>query len=190
MITSASPGAGKSFIATNLAAVCAHAGQRVLLIDGDMRKGTIHSIFGENPDGGLSDILSGRPLTGLVRSVNGIENLHYLARGIAPPNPSELLAKPRFEKLIKAIEPDYDLIIIDSPPALAVTDAAIIGRHVGSTLLVVRFEFNSTKEIELTLNQLRHSGISVSGSILNAVDGSSASAYGLGNYNYAYTPNT
>lgn len=188
MITGPSPGNGKSFVSINLAAVCAQAGKSVLIIDGDMRKGHIHSVFGEHAEGGLSEILAGRQkVEDMIRAVDGIDNLHYLSRGIAPPNPSELLVTTGFRELLNLVSDYYDLVIIDSPPVLAVTDAAIIGKNVGTTLMITRFQVNSPREIKLALRRLDVGGVTVKGAVLNAVEQKSALAYGYGYYNYEYT---
>ncbi|MHB0776591.1 polysaccharide biosynthesis tyrosine autokinase [Halomonas sp. WWR20] len=187
MITGPSPSIGKSFITINLGAVCAQTGQRVLVIDGDMRKGHIHNVFGERSEGGLSEILSGRQVAeDMIRPVKGMENLHYLSRGIAPPNPAELLASSRFTEFLDNISQGYDLVIIDSPPVLAVTDAAIIGKQVGTSLMVARFQLNAPKEIELAVRRLETAGVTVKGAILNALERKAAMAYGYGYYNYSY----
>ena len=189
MITGPSPGIGKSFIAANLAALCAQAGQRVLVVDADMRKGHMHSIFDERSECGLSDYLAGKKsLEEVIRPVSALETLSYVARGIAPPNPSELLMSARFQDFLTAVSERYDLVIIDSPPILAVTDAAVIGKHVGTTLLVSRFEVNAPKEVEVSLKRLAASGIAVKGGILNAMERKAAGAYGenYGYYNYSY----
>ena len=189
MITGPSPGIGKSFVAANLAAVCAQSGQRVLVIDADMRKGHMHSIFDERSECGLSDYLAGKKsLEDIIRSVSALETLSYVARGIAPPNPSELLMSERFKDFLTAVSERFDLVIIDSPPILAVTDAAVIGKHVGTTLLVTRFEVNAPKEVEVSLKRLAASGIAVKGGILNAMERKAAGAYGenYGYYNYSY----
>ena len=189
MITGPSPGIGKSFVAANLAAVCAQAGQRVLVVDADMRKGHMHSIFDERSECGLSDYLADKKsLEDIIRSVSALETLSYVARGIAPPNPSELLMSTRFQEFLAAVSERFDLVIIDSPPILAVTDAAVIGKHVGTTLLVTRFEVNAPKEVEVSLKRLAASGIAVKGGILNAMERKAAGAYGenYGYYNYSY----
>ncbi|GHB05446.1 polysaccharide biosynthesis tyrosine autokinase [Modicisalibacter luteus] len=187
LVTGPSPGIGKSFVTVNLAAVCAQAGQRVLIIDGDMRKGHLHSVFGTRPDGGLSDILSDRQsAVDMIRVAEGMDYLHYIARGAAPPNPAELLNTSRLTELLEFVDQHYDLVIIDSPPVLAVTDAAIIGKHVSTTLLVARFQLNSVKEIELARRRLETAGVNVKGAILNAMERKAATAYGYGYYNYAY----
>ncbi len=177
----------KALLPANLAAICAQAGQRVLIIDGDMRKGHIHSIFGEMAEGGLSEVLAGRQrVEEMIRSVDGIDNLHYLSRGVAPPNPSELLVIGGFKQVLEKVSRYYDLIVIDSPPVLAVTDAAIIGAHVGTSLLVARFQLNPVREIELARRRLETAGVKVKGAVLNAVERKAAVAYGYGYYNYVY----
>ncbi|WP_324689974.1 polysaccharide biosynthesis tyrosine autokinase [Cobetia sp. D5] len=189
MITGPSPGIGKSFVAANLAAVCAQAGQRVLVVDADMRKGHMHSIFDERSECGLSDYLAGKKtLEDVIRPVPALETLSYVARGIAPPNPSELLMSERFKDFLTAVSECFDLVIIDSPPILAVTDAAVIGKHVGTTLLVTRFEVNTPKEVEVSFKRLAASGVAVKGGILNAMERKAAGAYGenYGYYNYSY----
>ena len=186
MITGPSPGIGKSFIASNLAAVCAQAGQHVLLIDADMRKGHIHHVFGLDSGRGMSDYLSGqKSLTDVVQNTD-VQGLEVLPRGNVPPNPSELLMQSNFSNLLKDIQLSYDLIIIDTPPVLAVTDAMIIGRQVGTALMVTRFELNPIREIEMARKRLENAGVLLKGAILNAIERKSATAYGYGYYNYTY----
>lgn len=187
MITGPSPEIGKSFITVNLAAVCAQMGQRVLVVDGDMRKGRIHTVFSERSEGGLSEVLSGQQnFDAVIRPVKSIENLNYVSRGVAPPNPSELLATAGFRDFLDAVDQRYDLVIIDSPPVLAVTDATIIGKLAGTTLMVARFQLNPLKEIELAVHRLETGGVKVKGAILNALERTAAGAYGYGYYTYAY----
>lgn len=187
MITGPSPGVGKSFVSVNLAAVCAQAGQRVLVVDADMRKGQVHSVFGAASENGLSDVLSSKlPLDQVIRDVEGIDNLHYVSRGMAPPNPSELLMCARFSEFLSAVSERFDLVIVDSPPILAVTDAAIIGDQMGTTLMLARFQLNPPKELELAINRLRTAGVEPRGAILNAVERKAATEYGYGYYHYSY----
>ncbi|WP_245392686.1 polysaccharide biosynthesis tyrosine autokinase [Salinicola halimionae] len=187
MITGPSPGVGKSFVSINLAAVCAQAGQRVLVVDADMRKGQVHSVFGAPSENGLSDVLSGKlPLDQVIRDVDGVDNLQYVSRGMAPPNPSELLMGSRFSEFLAAVSERFDLVIVDSPPVLAVTDAAIIGDQVGTTLILARFQLNPPKELELAINRLKTAGVEPRGAILNAVERKAATEYGYGYYHYSY----
>lgn len=186
MITGSSPGTGKSFIAINLAAVCAQAGQRVLVIDADMRKGHAHHAFGGQSANGLSDVLSGRSTLQAQVRVSNIKGLSYISRGMAPPNPSELLMGERFAQLLAEAEQQYDLVIVDTPPVLAVTDPAIVGRHCGTTLLLARFELNTVKELQQTVRRLESTGVVVKGAILNAMEKKATSSYGYGYYQYSY----
>ncbi|MDN7131505.1 polysaccharide biosynthesis tyrosine autokinase [Halomonas sp. MC140] len=186
MITGSSPGIGKSFISVNLAAVCAQAGQRVLVLDADMRKGHIHHAFGGQSTNGLSDVLSGRSTWQAQVRTSKVGGLSYITRGIAPPNPSELLMGERFSNMLAEMQTQYDLVIVDTPPVLAVTDPAIVGNHCGTTLLLARFERNTVKEIQLAVRRLEGAGVIVKGAILNAMEKKAASSYGYGYYQYSY----
>ncbi|WP_106478532.1 polysaccharide biosynthesis tyrosine autokinase [Phytohalomonas tamaricis] len=187
MITGPSPGIGKSFVTANLAAVCAQAQQKVLVIDGDMRKGHLHHAFQGPSDGGLSDLLSQKMTVEQVVRSGGIEGLDYISRGMAPPNPAELLMSERFTRLLEWADQHYDLVIIDTPPVLAVTDASIVGKQVGTTMLIARFGQNPPKEIEQAWRRLEQNGIEVRGCILNAVERTASMRYGGGYDNYQYS---
>ncbi|HBY1773554.1 TPA: polysaccharide biosynthesis tyrosine autokinase, partial [Klebsiella pneumoniae] len=187
MISGPSPEIGKTFVSTNLAGVVAQAGQKVLLIDADMRRGYMHHYFGGLPNNGLSEILTGRVDYEKAVVHTDIAGLDYIGRGEIPPNPAELLMGSRIEKFLEWASGKYDLVLVDTPPILAVTDAAIIGRHVGTTLLVARFEKNTVKEIDVAKNRLEHSGVIVKGVILNAVTRKASNKYGeYAYYEYEY----
>lgn len=183
MISGASPNAGKTFVSTNLAATISLANKSVLFIDADLRKGDVHKMLGNEGKSGLSDILSGQ--ANVEETIISVPDgqFDYIGRGQVPPNPAELLMHPRFEKLLAWASAKYDLVIIDTPPILAVTDAAIIGRYAGTTLLVARFESNTVKEIEVSITRFEQSGVNVKGCILNGVVKKASSYYGYG-YNY------
>ncbi|HBS7534235.1 TPA: polysaccharide biosynthesis tyrosine autokinase [Klebsiella pneumoniae] len=189
MISGASPNAGKTFVSTNLAAVISQTGKKVLLIDTDMRKGYTHKLFNINNDHGLSDFLSGKnDINKTIKTID-VAGFDFIPRGIVPPNPAELLMHKRFGELLKWANENYDLVILDTPPILAVTDAAIIGNYSGTTLLVARFELNSPKEIEVSIKRFEQSGVHIKGCILNGMvkKASSYYSYGYSHYGYSYT---
>ncbi|HBZ3307401.1 TPA: polysaccharide biosynthesis tyrosine autokinase [Klebsiella pneumoniae] len=189
MISGASLNAGKTFVSSNLAAVISQTGKKVLFIDTDMRKGYTHKLFNENNTNGLSDILSGKVEINraLKKVVSG--DFDFISRGMAPPNPAELLMHRRFGELLNWASENYDIVVLDTPPILAVTDAAIIGNYVGTTLLVARFELNTAKEIEVSVKRFEQAGVTVKGCILNGVVKKASSYYGYGysHYGYSYT---
>ncbi|SEN21106.1 tyrosine-protein kinase Etk/Wzc [Luteibacter sp. UNCMF331Sha3.1] len=170
MITGSSPFAGKTFVSANLAAVIAQAGQRVLLVDGDMRRGTLHQLLGTEAANGMSDILVGDATIEDVRRKGPLPNIDFISRGRVPPNPSELLMHENFTRFIETVIPAYDLVIIDTPPILAVTDAAVIGHYAGTSLLVARFGLNKARELALAKQRFEQNGVSLKGAIFNAVE--------------------
>jgi len=185
LISGSSPNAGKTFVSANLAAVIAQAGQRVLIIDADMRKGTLHKALGAQQSPGLSDVLVGKATAGqAIRVLEGLENLHYITRGDVPPNPSELLMHQNFSALLESVGKDYDIIIIDTPPILAVTDAAIIAHHVGTCLLVARFGLNQPKELALAKRRFEQNSVKLKGAIFNAIERRATGYYSYGYYEY------
>lgn len=185
LISGSSPNAGKTFVSSNLAAVIAQAGQRVLVVDADMRKGTLHKALGGRQSPGLSDLLVGRATFEEVRAtVDGIDELHYIPRGAIPPNPSELLMHENFTALLARAAQDYDLVIVDTPPILAVTDAAVIAHHAGTCLLVARFGLNQPKELALAKRRFEQNGVKLKGAIFNAVERRAAGYYSYGYYEY------
>ncbi|HGM4928965.1 TPA: tyrosine-protein kinase Wzc [Serratia marcescens] len=187
MISGASPNIGKTFVSINLAAVIAQAGQRVLVIDADMRKGYSHTLLDANWQNGLSDILSGKIDAASAVRPTQIDGMDFIPRGQIPPNPSELLMHSRFADLVEWADKHYDLVLIDTPPILAVTDAAIIGHHVGTALMIARFGMNTVKELEISVRRFDQNGIEIKGIILNAVERRASSYYGnYGYYQYEY----
>lgn len=186
MISGPAPGIGKSFVSINFAAVVAKTGQKVLLVDADMRKGHLQQSFELQAENGLSDYLSGRINHAQAIKHTQVDNLDIITRGQVPPNPSELLMHQRFKQLVEWASEHYDFVIIDTPPILAVTDPSIVGAHVGTTLMVARFGQNTAKEIDVARNRFEQSGIEVKGVIFNAVEKKASSSYGYGYYNYTY----
>ncbi|NIF23025.1 polysaccharide biosynthesis tyrosine autokinase [Candidatus Pantoea multigeneris] len=183
MITGAVPMVGKSFISANLASVIGLTGQRILLIDGDMRRGSLHETFGFSSRVGLSNVLGGKKTIQEVIQVTQIPSLHVITRGQAIPNPAEMLTGKTFNNMLAWASENYDLVIVDTPPVLSVTDACIIGQIAGSSLVVARFELNTVKEVALSIQRLEQTGVNVKGCILNAIVRRAASYYSY-NYNY------
>lgn len=181
-ITSSAPGAGKSFTCVNLAAVASEAGQTVCLIDADMRRGQLHKYFGGSKKG-LSQYLAGQASLRDVLIKVGDGGIYFLPAGEYPPNPSELLMRPRFAHLLRALDQRFDLTIIDTPPVLVVTDAAIVGQSAGAMLAVVRFDVTPIGEVQAMKRSLEGTGVSLSGAVLNDFDPRKAKA---GSYSYEY----
>lgn len=195
MVSGPAPSVGKSFITANFAAVLAQAGQKVVVVDGDIRRGYMHVQLGGKNNFGLSDYLAGNTanseesaIDGLIQSTN-VKGLDIIPRGTAAPNPSELLMHSRMEELLSALNEKYDYVLIDTPPILAVTDAAIVGRYAGTSLLVARFGETPAKEVEATIKRFTQNGVDIRGVILNCVQRRATGYYGYGygyHYGYAY----
>ncbi|MFY1382627.1 polysaccharide biosynthesis tyrosine autokinase [Acinetobacter baumannii] len=184
MIASPSPEVGKSFISTNLATIFAQGNKRVLLIEADMRRGYMHKYFDVDVKPGLSELLSGQADLQKVLHKTQVANLDVITRGKSPTNPSEILSSNQFKELLEQLQSQYDHIIIDTPPVLAVTDGIIISQYTGVNLIVARYAKSQMKELELTVNRFEQAGVKVNGFILNDIQRASA-GYGYG-YNYAY----
>ena len=186
MMTGVSPSIGKTFVCANLAAVISQTGKRVLLIDCDMRKGYTHELLGTTNDNGLSEVLVGKTEIANCAKRTSITNFDLVTRGQIPPNPSELLMSDRFAELVKWASSQYDLVLIDTPPILAVTDAGIVGRHAGTTLMVARYAVNTLKEVETSLSRFEQNGIHVKGVILNSIFRRATGYQDYGYYEYEY----
>ncbi len=188
-LTGCSPEVGKSFISSNLAAAISQTGKRVVLIDADMRRGRLHTLVGAKRSPGLSNILAGsHTIADCMTAIN--EQLFLIPAGNVPPNPAELLQSSQFTSLLNTLGEQFDTVILDTPPVLAVTDASVIGSVVGSVYLVLRHGRHPIHEIEEAVRRLKMAGGAVRGVVMNAVT-KSESGYGYakyGYYRYDYTP--
>lgn len=189
LLTGPTPGVGKSFISANLSVVMATGGKRVLLVDADLRKGYLNQYFGMERANGLSDVLIGKVSFDQAVHRNVFDNLDFLSTGGLPPNPAELLLNERMAKLLQEAGEQYDLVLIDTPPVLAVSDTAILAARCGTVFLVTRFEKTTIGEVTESTKQLRQANADVSGVVFNGLD-PNAYRYGYGSkygrYRYAY----
>jgi tyrosine-protein kinase Etk/Wzc len=186
MIAGPSPEVGKSFVSVNLAAVLTSNGKKVLLIDGDLRRGHLHEYLGVERKNGLSEFISGEIPIGQALHQTTIKGLTLIPTGTIPPNPAELLLHKRFANCLSVLTPRYDHIIIDSPPILAVTDATIIGQMVGGTLMVLKAGEHPMREIEQAVKRMKQAEVNLRGILFNDVNVQSQ-RYGAGKYSYQYS---
>ena len=190
VVTSTMPAEGKTLTAVNLAIAHAQAGKRTLLVDTDMRKPRLHKVFKFRGDVGLSNLLASGSLD--PESAIGktdVENLFYLPTGPVPPNPVEMLDSERFGKLIEALLKTYELIIFDSPPALSLVDALVIGKRVDGLVLVARTFVTNKFAAQQVARQIAASKVKMLGVVLNNVDmpaGTYYSSYYYGRYGSYY----
>lgn len=170
LVTSTGPGEGKTLVACNLAVALAQAGQRVLLLDGDMRKPKVHTMFNESQSPGLSNVLVGNAKASEAVRKTPVQNLWLLLAGVAPPNPAELLGSQRFKDFLETLQEHFDWVIVDSPPVMAVTDAAVIGHVTSGVAFVIGCEQTSKHTATAALEQLESAKAHFFGGILNRVD--------------------
>ncbi|MEM5330008.1 polysaccharide biosynthesis tyrosine autokinase [Paraburkholderia sp. JHI2823] len=185
--TSPTPADGKSFLCANLAALFAESGKRVLLIDADLRRGRLAQYFGKSPKGGLTELLTGQVDFDIAARATGVSGLHFIAAGAYPPNPSEILTSSRFTDVLHRFSDEFDLVIVDTPPLLAVADSSIVANIAGATVLVIRAGAHTEREIGASLKKLQRARARVVGGVLNAVEVKRGARYGHYDYAYAYT---
>jgi capsular exopolysaccharide synthesis family protein len=167
LVTSASPGEGKSMTVANLAIVYAQQGKKVLLIDTDLRKPTVHYTFSIENHKGLSNIIVGETNLEDVVVTSDVENLDILTCGPIPPNPSELLTSRRMKALIEEARGIYDIILFDTPPILVVTDAQILANQCDGSILVVRSKSTKIETAQKALGALNAVNARILGTVLN-----------------------
>ncbi|SMM98293.1 Tyrosine-protein kinase Wzc [uncultured Candidatus Thioglobus sp.] len=184
VITGPSPSVGKSFVSSNLAYILAETDKNVLLIDADMRKGHMHKTLKQEQGNGLSEMIINPDLEHTVKSISN--NLSFISCGNYPPNPSELLLHKNFSQILKTLSEKYDIIIIDTPPMLAVTDATIIGNLSGLSLAVLKYGHHHMQEITTMLKRCEQGNVSIKGFIFNMVEQKATKYGGYGYYQYNY----
>ncbi|MEO5316554.1 polysaccharide biosynthesis tyrosine autokinase [Pseudarthrobacter sp. CC12] len=184
LITSSLPGEGKSTTATNLAIAVAQAGQSVCLIDADLRRPMVSEYLGLDRNVGLTTLLVGEADVNDVLQPWGSDNLFVLTSGRIPPNPSELLGSAPMKQLIARLEQSFDMIIIDAPPLLPVTDAAVLSQHVGGIIVVAGSQKLRAQDLQKSLTMLEMVDASVLGIVLNRIPIKGPDAYAYGYYSY------
>ena len=190
LVTSSFPGEGKSWVSSNLAITFAQLGQKVLLIDADLRKGRLYKVFETPQKPGLSNYLSKMSANEAGKKENFNEivkktvepNLYFIPSGTFPPNPSELLISSQMKALVEGLEEFFDIVIIDGTPCQLVTDARILSRIADSTVVVA--EYNKTKKevLKKTVKSIKNIGGNIAGVVINKIPHSSKSYYGNGYY--------
>lgn len=178
LVTSLAPSAGKSTISTNLAATFATQGKKVLLVDTDMRKPTIHKILKMRNNEGLSTLITSKEAT-IFEYIEKteFENMYVLTSGATPPNPAELISSKRMEQLIEEMEQAFDLVIFDTPPVLAVADSQIMAGKVDGTLFVLRKGVDTKEQIQSANERMESVNANVLGAIYNRIEPSDDAYY-------------
>jgi capsular exopolysaccharide synthesis family protein len=188
LVTSSVPGEGKTTTATNLAISMAQSGQSVVLVDADLRRPRIHEYLGLEQNAGLTTALIGKADVPDLLQPWGTSGLKVLTSGQVPPNPSELLGSDAMKKLIKDLEQGHDAVIIDAPPLLPVTDAAVLSQHVGGVLMVIGSSKVRLQHIEKSLGSLELVEADLLGIVFNLLPTKGADAYTYGYYGYEAVP--
>ncbi len=168
-VSSPNPGEGKSTTAANIAIPLAEGGQKILLIDADMRKPVQHKIFGAKNDAGLSSVLSKMKKAEECIQETDVENLSILTSGPIPPNPSELLASENASELLKALSAQYDVIVIDTPPINTVSDSLNLSKSVAGILVVVRYGYTTDEELKNAVGKISLAKMNLMGFVLNDI---------------------
>ncbi|MHA7289660.1 tyrosine-protein kinase domain-containing protein [Arthrobacter sp. MDT3-24] len=184
LVTSSLPGEGKSTTATNLAIALAQAGQTVCLVDADLRRPMVNEYLGLDRNAGLTSALLGLAEVNDLLQLWGDDSLYVLTSGQIPPNPSELLGSQEMQQLIVGLEQVFDTIIIDAPPLLPVTDAAVLAQHVGGVVVVVGSQKLKVQDLEKSLNALDMVGANLLGVVMNRLP-----VKGPDSYSYTYYSN-
>ncbi|XBG79092.1 CpsD/CapB family tyrosine-protein kinase [Enterococcus cecorum] len=176
-VVSSGPGEGKSTSSANLAVVFAQAGRRVLLVDADMRKATVHKTFGLSNEVGLSNLVSGKQSASSVIQPSGVDNLSVMTVGPTPPNPAELLNSHRMNVVIEELYQMFDLIVFDLPPVMTVADGLIMASKTDGTVVVIREGVTRKDSIIEAKNRLIQAKARILGVIYNGVEQMNESSY-------------
>ena len=188
LVTSSLPGEGKSTTATNMAIAMAQAGQRVVLVDGDLRRPSVAEYLGLEGSAGLTTALIGSAEVDHLLQPWGEDDLYVLAAGRVPPNPSELLGSEAMTHLLQELERQFDVVIIDAPPLIPVTDASVLAQKVGGVILVVGATKVKTQDVEKSLSSLELVKAHLMGVVINLLPTKGPDAYAYSYYSYESRP--
>ena len=188
-ITSPETGDGKSTLAANLALSIAQSGKRTLLIDADLRRPQVHKLFALRTGAGLADVLGGQQIWRAAVQESPMPGLSLLPAGPLPPNPAELLTSPRFADLLEVLRGEYDFVLVDTPPLLAVTDPCVVAPRVDGVLLTIRLSRNCIPQAERARQILTTLGVNTVGVVVNGVSRHQSRRLHIGQYEYSYLPN-
>jgi capsular exopolysaccharide synthesis family protein len=189
-VTSPDMGDGKSTLVTNLAVCVAQSGKKTIVIDADLRRPRLHRMFGQAAPCGLADVIAGRVAWRDAVRPGPVPNLFVLPCGPLPPNPAELLTSPKFQAVLDEVRAEYDIVLVDTPPLLAVTDPCAVAPRVDGVILTLRLSKKSGPQAERAREILASLGVKVVGVVVNGVTTRSGAArYGGGQYEYTYGSN-
>jgi capsular exopolysaccharide synthesis family protein len=180
VVTSTGPHEGKTLVSSSLAITLAQAGQRTIVVDADMRRPRMHEALGRSQEPGLSNVLVGEAGLADAARPTSVPNLTFLAAGHIPPNPVELLCSPKYQELIAELKRQYDWVVIDAPPVMPVTDAAVVANTAGGVLFVVGSEMTPRQNAAAAVEQLRGANAKFIGAVLNRVN--------VQRHSYYYSP--
>jgi capsular exopolysaccharide synthesis family protein len=182
-VTSSNASEGKTTTIANLAVALARAGERVVIVNCDLRRPRVHEFFGLSDSVGFTNVFLGEmPISTAVQGVPGEPNLRLLASGKLPPNPSELLSSPRTDQIFLALKNQGAIVLVDCPPVLPVTDAAVLSSRVDGTVLVAAAGSTTSKDLARALELLHQVGAPIVGTVLNGVSAESGYGYQYGYY--------
>jgi capsular exopolysaccharide synthesis family protein len=180
VVTSTGPHEGKTLVSSSLAITLAQAGQRTVVVDADMRRPRMHEALGRSQEPGLSNVLVAEASLADALRPTSVKNLTFLGAGHVPPNPVELLCSPKYLELVAELKRRFDWVIIDAPPVMPVTDAAVVANTAGGVLFVVGSEMTPRQNAIAAVEQLRGANAKFIGAVLNRVN--------VQRHSYYYSP--
>lgn len=187
LVTSSVSGEGKTSLSLSLTSLAARTGQRAIILDCDLRRASVHKTLGVSNDAGLSNYLSGQAELSDVIEIYSSSGLHHISAGGRVPHPTDLLGSKKMYALLQSLAESYDMIILDTPPLLAVSDALVLVRTVDRVLFVVRWEKTRRDFVGAAVKQVVEAGANIGGIVLSQIDMKKQSRYGYGNTsNYYY----